>query len=148
MKTAIFFFIFGAIAGGYAMRIFDEGRPGGLGVAAGGARDSASEQLRRLRLTSDDIRADLGRTGQVVRANARVAGERISDARILTVIKAKYVLDRGLSARDISVEVKDGDVVLLGTVPSEELIGKAVALALDTDGVRHVAARLAVPPRP
>jgi osmotically-inducible protein OsmY len=147
MKIAILFFLIGAIAGGYAMRAYDKGDSGQFNRTATSARDTTSEQLRRWHLTSDDIKDDLARTGQVVRANARVAGERISDARILTVIKAKYVLDRDLSARDIAVEVNDGDVALAGTVPSTELIGKAVALALDTDGVRHVAARLVALPR-
>jgi osmotically-inducible protein OsmY len=151
MKIAILFFLIGVIAGGYAMRAYDE-RDGtsaarSAGQAAGKLKNGLDEKLRQWRLTPDDIKSDLARTGEIVRANARVAGERISDARILTVIKAKYVLDRDLSARDIEVRVKDGRVVLAGTVPSPELIGKAVALALDTDGVRNVSARLAVVPR-
>jgi len=65
---------------------------------------------------------------------------------IVTVIKSKYVLDRDLSAVDIHVDARGGDVALVGTVASETLIGRAVALALDTDGVTHVAARLKVSP--
>jgi osmotically-inducible protein OsmY len=73
-----------------------------------------------------------------------VAGEKISDVRILAVIKAKYVLDRDLSARDIAVDVSDGAVTLTGTVPSPEFVGRATALALETDGARSVTARLTV----
>jgi osmotically-inducible protein OsmY len=80
----------------------------------------------------------------VVRSKAAVAGEKITDARILTVIKAKYVLDRDLSAIDINVDCKDGDVVLNGTVASADLIGRAAVLALDTNGVRNVTSRLTV----
>jgi len=151
MKIAILFFLIGAVAGGYAMRAYDE-RDGtsaarSAGQAAGNLKNGLDEKLRQWRLAPDDIKSDLSKTGEIVRAKARVAGERISDARILTVIKAKYVLDRDLSARDIEVEVRDGRVVLAGTVPSADLIGKAVALALDTDGVGNVAARLVVLPK-
>jgi uncharacterized membrane protein len=147
MKSLLFFLV-GAIAGGFAVHVYDQGRAGGDRFAgAGRAPEAIKGRLDRWHLSRDDVESDLARTGEIVRENARVAGERISDARILAEIKAKYVLDRDLSARDIGVEVRDGDVVLAGTVPSPELIGKAVALALDTEGVRHVAARLAVLPR-
>src|ERR1700676_917130 len=61
-----------------------------------------------------------------------------------TIIKAKYVLDHDLSAIDISVDSQDGDVALGGTVSSPELVGKAVVLALDTDGVRGVTSKITV----
>jgi hypothetical protein len=147
MKSLLFLLV-GAIAGAFAMRAYDQRKAdqGGY-VGAGRAHEPMDSQLRRWHLTRADIQDDLARTGQIVRANARVAGESISDARILAVIKAKYILDRDLSARDIGVAVTGGDVVLTGTAPSAELIGKAIAFALDTQGVRHVAARLAVQPR-
>ncbi len=106
------------------------------------ARDSVSAKLREWNLTPDEIRRDLAETGRIVRSKTRVAGERIDDARIVTVIKAKYVLDRDLSALAITVNCRDGQVTLTGTVDSPDLIGRAVALALDTDGVNHVEADL------
>jgi len=58
------------------------------------------------------------------------------------VIKAKYVLDKDLSALDIHVESQDGLVTLTGQVASAAAIGKAVVLALDTAGVHNVTAKL------
>lgn len=151
MKNAILFFLIGAIAGGYAMHVYhqrgDAPPVDRARQAASGLGDDLGQKLREWHLTPDDIRSDLDRSGEVVRANARVAGDKITDARILTVIKAKLVLDRDLSARDIAVRVDNGHVFLTGTVPSADHIGRAVALALDTDGVRNVAARLVVLPK-
>jgi hyperosmotically inducible periplasmic protein len=104
--------------------------------------DSVSAKIQDWHLTAPDIRADLAKTGQVVRDNTARARERASDVRIIAVIKAKYVLDRDLSVGDIQVESQDGNVTLTGSVSSDELVGKAVAHALDTEGVHHVAAKL------
>ena len=136
----IFIFLLGVLVGGYAMHVRD--RP--ENPRTEGVRDDVARHLRQWHLTGDDIRADLGRGGEVVRDKARVAEARISDARVAALIKAKYVLDRDLSARDIGVEVKGGRVVLTGTVGSPDLVGRAVALALDTDGAEKVTAHLAV----
>jgi len=163
----LFFFLLGLLAGGYAVHVYEHREPApapsnaGTGATLGdktraaadqlatgtrdtaaNARDTISEKLRDWHLTGDDIKADLAKTGEVVRSKAAVAGDRISDARIVTVLKAKYVLDRDLSALDISVDCRDGHVTLTGTVASPDLVGKAVAIALDTSGVTHVVARL------
>jgi len=154
-------FILGIAAGAYVMHLCDEREMGhghhGLSLAprsdesfrdrTDDVRENIADKLRQWHLTGDDIRSDLARGGDVVRAKAKVAGEKISDARIVAVIKAKYLLDRDLSARDIRVEVEAGSVVLSGAAPSPELIGKAVALALDTDGVQTVTSHLAVQAR-
>jgi hypothetical protein len=152
MKTAFIFFLLGAIAGGYAIHVYDQkesGPDGYVGVQSSGGtvRAEVADKIQQWHLTPDDIRNDLARTGEVVRENAHVAGDKISDARIVTVIKAKYVLDRDLSAPDIHVDVVDGHVTLSGTVGSADLIGKAVMLALDTSGVENVSAKLVVAPK-
>lgn len=156
MRGALIFFLLGAIAGAFALNYYNQ-REARRGVepptasladktrdAASDAKDTISTKLQDWHLTSDDIKRDLAKTGEVVRSKAAVAGEKITDARIVTVIKSKYVLDRDLSAIDINVDCKDGDVVLNGTVASAELIGRAAVLALDTNGVRNVTSRLTV----
>lgn len=145
MKTLLFFVI-GVFAGAYAVHVYDQ-REWGTPASTGTIRDTVDSKRQEWHLTSDDIKADLDRTGQVFREKAAVAGEKIADVRIAAVIKAKFVLDRDLSARDIAVDVTDGSVTLSGTAPSTESIGRAAALALDTDGVRNVTARLTVQQR-
>jgi osmotically-inducible protein OsmY len=162
MKTALLFFLIGVAAGAIGMGLYVERQgPAAPSLAArtqdtasaavdrtkataGSMRGTMEAKLAQWHLTGDDIKADLAKTGQVVREKGAVVGDAISDARILSVIKAKFVLDRDLSALAINVDVSGGAVTLKGTVDSADLIGKAVALALDTDGVRNVTSRLAV----
>ena len=108
---------------------------------------AVGDKLRDWKLTPDDLREDLKRGGAIVRTKARKAGAELSDARIVAMVKAKYVLDRELSARGLNVDVKAGEVTLRGEVASEALIGHAIALALDTDGVVSVVSRLTVAAR-
>jgi osmotically-inducible protein OsmY len=112
----------------------------------------AAEKIIEWHLTPEEIKAELERTGRVVRskANAAVAksGEVIDNARVVAVIKSKLVGDRQLSAREIGVEAKQGIVTLTGTVGSAELIGQTVSLALDTEGVTEVVSLLTVSPAP
>lgn len=139
-------FILGLAIGAYAMHVYDQRELGSAGYAeaSGPRQDAVSQKIEQWHLTPEDIRADLARTGQVVRENTHQVGDRLSDARIVAEIKAKYLLDKDLSAVDIHVDSSNGVVALTGTVASADLIGKAVVLALDTGGVRTVTARLSV----
>jgi osmotically-inducible protein OsmY len=169
MKNAFIFLLIGAILGAVLFHLYnqreeephaataqagadpaDEKTPGAQSFSekardtATEAKDAVSDKLAEWHLTPDDIKSDLAKTGQVVRTKAQAVGEKIDDARIVTVVKAKFVLDRDLSAPDISVESHDGAVTLGGTVASPGLIGKAVVLALDTDGVHGVTSKISV----
>lgn len=122
-----------------AQRAMDKTR-----ATAAEVSDAIGEKIQAWHLTPADIRADLAKGGEVVRQNTARARDKVSDVRIEAVIKAKFVLDRDLSATAITVDSRDGNVTLTGTVASDALVGKAVAHALDTDGVTHVAAKLKV----
>ncbi len=115
------------------------------------AGDSISDKLKSWHLDSDSISNELSKTGKVIRDKTSNAGKAISDAtadtRVSAAIKAKLVKDSDLSAWDIHVSTTDGVVTLSGTVSSPELIGKAMALALDTDGAQQVISTLQVKPK-
>ena len=119
--------------------------------AAKNTRDATQEKLRDLHLTSDDIKDELARTGQVVRRGASNAGHAIADAtadaRTTTAIKAKLVASRDLSALNISVNTTAGVVTLSGYASSIENISKAIQLAMETDGVSKVISTLQVKPK-
>jgi len=133
-------FLLGFALGAYVFRYHSPAAAADLTTA----RTAVDDHLQQWRLTPDDIRSDLSQTGEVVRTQSARVGGKISDARITAVIKSKYVLDRDLSALDIHVDTHDGYVTLTGTAASAALIGRAVALALDTDGVTNVTAKLAI----
>ena len=116
--------------------------------SAKSARDLLQEKLKMLDLRSEDIREDLARTGQVIRRKAREVGRAIADgtadARTTAAIKGKLVANRDLSALSLSVNTTSGVVTLSGSVSSPEDIGKAVLLAMETDGVREVISSIQV----
>jgi osmotically-inducible protein OsmY len=112
--------------------------------------DALRAKLDTLDLNSDQIKDELARTGQVIRRKAQdigdAAADAASDARAITEIKARYAKDPTLSVWKISVSCSQGHVKLSGTVKSPDDIGKAIALALDADGVRDVTSTIQVQP--
>lgn len=117
-------------------------------AAAVDVKNAISDKLTEWKLTPSDIKADLEKDGRIVRTKTVAAGEKIGtvadNARIVTVINAKLVADSDLSALKINVDADAGTVTLKGTVSSPDFIGKAIALALDTDGVNQVISLLTV----
>ena len=105
-------------------------------------------KLTAWHLTTPEIKAELASTGKIIRRNASdfgaVAANTASDATITAKIKAKFIAERSLSAWNIGVNTTGGHVALAGTIPEHSLIAKAVALALETDGVRDVTSNLQV----
>jgi hypothetical protein len=112
--------------------------------------EALQAKLDTLDLHTDQIKAELARTGEIVRRKAadigELAADAASDARAVTEIKAKFAEDSTLSVWKISVSCSHGHVALSGTVSSADDIGKAVALALASDGVRDVTSTLQVKP--
>lgn len=109
------------------------------------------DKLRSWHLDSDDISNELSKTGRVIREKAQSAGQKISDAtadaRATTEIKAKLVRDSGLAGLDIHVSTTDGVVTLSGAVSNPEQIGKAMMLAMETDGVKQVVSTMQLKPK-
>ena len=119
-------------------------------VTAHSASDALAAKLDTLDLHTDQIKSELAHTGEVVRRKAQDIGaaavSTASDARAVAEIKAKYARDPSLSAWKISVSSNQGHVKLSGTVKAPDDIGKAIALALDADGVRDVTSTIQANP--
>jgi len=117
-------------------------------AAAIDAKDAINDKLVEWKLTPTDLKADFEKGGRIVRSKSSAAaaktGEVFDNARIVTVINGKLVADSQLSAIKINVDADQGVVTLKGTVKSFDLIGRAMALALDTDGVTQVVSLLTV----
>jgi osmotically-inducible protein OsmY len=116
--------------------------------AAEEARGALGARLEALELGPDDIKRDLAQSGRVVRQRARelrdTVADATADARITAAVKARLAADPELSALEISVDTTARRVTLAGTVATPDLVGKAVALALATDGVQAVDSTLQV----
>ena len=111
-------------------------------------KEAIHEKLKNFSLRGDDIKEELSRTGKVIRQLARELGANVAevtaDARVTGAIKAKLIADADLSALSISVNTTYGVVTLSGTVATYDEIGKAMLLALETDGVREVISTLQI----
>ncbi|MEO6244055.1 MAG: BON domain-containing protein [Opitutaceae bacterium] len=114
------------------------------------AGEALRAKLETLDLTPEQIGEELARTGKIVRRRASDLAERATDAAtdayITTTVSAKIAADSELSIRNISVSTAAGRVALEGTVAAPEQLGKAVALALGTSGVKEVTSNLKVQP--
>ncbi len=152
MRTFIIGVLLGIIIGGGGLWFLQQRQ---AGMFAGTKEQSMSEvkklvdaKLEALELQSDKIRKELAEKGRVVRRKASEFGEKIADsaadARLTAAIKAKLAVDGDLSALAISVSTTNGIVTLSGKVGSAELVGKAMLVALETDGVRQVISTLQV----
>lgn len=121
---------------------------GAVASAAEDMKRSMAAKLEAMELRADQIRAELQQTGKVVRRKAREVGEAAVDAavdtRITAEVKRKLAVDPDLSFFAISVDTTGGHVTLSGTAASPELIGKAILLAMEVEGVRDVASTLQV----
>lgn len=69
-------------------------------------------------------------------------GTYIDDAAITTVVKGKFLGQKGLDSLDISVETNRGVVTLNGHVDNTSQIGLAENVAMEADGVRSVVNKL------
>ena len=119
-----------------------------MGNSAASVGDTIDDKLRSLSLRNKDIKDEMARSGRVIRQTVQETTQSISnataDARTTTAIKGKLVADPDLSALDVSVNTTHGVVTLSGTVSTEANIGKAMLLALQTEGVQQVISTLQV----
>ncbi len=96
---------------------------------------------------SSEIQADLTSGTAIVRSRDAGVGAptgNTDDSVLITMVKGKLQADSQVSsaAAKIEVEAKSGEVTLKGTAPSADVIGRAIALALNTEGVTKVSSEL------
>lgn len=131
MKS-LFIFVLGLTLGGYGMYIYSESKP----------KELYLDQVKRIHVGEDDMKQDIVKFGDVVKAKAVDAGVVMSDAKILATIKTKLALDRELKVCDIDIKVDHGNVTLHGHVSDKVLVNKITSLVFDTDGVKEVEAHI------
>ncbi len=86
-------------------------------------------------------------TAKVAAATERAADKTAAvfdDATITTKVKAAVLAEPGLSALQINVDTKDGNVTLNGTVDTPQLKERAMQIAQAVEGVKAVSDQLVV----
>lgn len=99
------------------------------------------------RLGDAEIQADLDRGVAIVRTKDNVVGAptgNTDDSVVETMVKGKLQADADTSKATIDVKAKNGEVTLDGNADSAHVVGRAMALALDTQGVSKVSSNIKV----
>ncbi|HVS53996.1 MAG TPA: BON domain-containing protein [Opitutaceae bacterium] len=118
------------------------------GTAASNAINSATTQGRMVewRLNASDIQADLDQNKEIVRTRESAAGAptgSMDKSTIKSSVEGRLAADSDIAALKLDVNAKKGgEVELEGKAHSAEQVGKAIALALDTDGVNKVTSKI------
>jgi hyperosmotically inducible periplasmic protein len=74
----------------------------------------------------------------------RTAGELVDDTTIANTIRAKIVGDKDLSILKINTDVFNGNVTLLGVVPSKQAEERLISIAKGVAGVKSVTSKLTI----
>jgi hyperosmotically inducible protein len=95
---------------------------------------------------ASDTSGTSGSSGTSGTGPAAKAGMAIDDSVITTKIKSSILSDSSIKGSDISVDTKNGEVTLTGSVKNQTQMDRAQKLAQNTDGVKGVNNKLAVKP--
>lgn len=99
------------------------------------------------RLGDAELQADLDRGVTIVRTKDSIVGAptgNTDDDVIETMVKGKLQADAEVAKAMIDVDAKNGEVTLKGSAESASQVGRAIALALDTQGVTKVSSDVKV----
>ncbi|MEO5958778.1 MAG: BON domain-containing protein [Opitutaceae bacterium] len=106
-------------------------------------------RITEWRLSPTEIQADLDRNVTIMRTKDSIVGAptgNTEDAVLVTLVQGKLQADSQVAAvaSKIEVDAKSGEVTLKGSAASPELVGRAIALALNTEGVMKVSSDLKI----
>lgn len=88
-----------------------------------------------------DHNAAADRSASAASQSASRVGQAIDDTTITTKVKAELLAEKDVNGSDISVDTKQGQVTLSGSVPPAQ-IARAEEIARKVDGVREVVNQL------
>ncbi len=115
-----------------------------IGSAATNVATSA--RMAQWKLTSNDIQADLDNNREIVRTKDVAAGAPTgsTDKSVIeSMVKGRLEADSAIAPLKLHVSAdRHGEVKLSGKAESAEEVGRAIALALDTEGVTKVTSKI------
>jgi hypothetical protein len=106
-------------------------------------------RVKEWRLSAADLQAEIGAGTAIVRTKEIGAGAptgRTDDEALHTLINNRLLADTDTVRVATNMDVKNGEVTLRGNAASAELIGRAMAIALDTNGVTKVTSEMKIDP--
>jgi hypothetical protein len=106
-------------------------------------------RVKEWRLSAADLQAEIGAGTPIVRTKAIGADAptgRTDDEALHTLINNRLLADSDTVRVATKMDVKNGEVTLRGDAASAELIGRAMAIALDTNGVTKVTSEMKIDP--
>jgi len=117
-------------------------------MAEGGTKTAIADRITQWNLTSDQIKTEFDSSGRVARSKTLGAGEPtgLMDELLVTLVTGKLKDDADTSSLKIAVAADKGVVTLTGKAHSLDQIGKAVALALDTNGANQAISTITLDP--
>jgi hyperosmotically inducible protein len=104
-------------------------------------------RITEWRLGPTELQAYLDRGVTIVRTKDTVVGAptgSTDDEVIETMVKGKLQADSETAKASIEVDANNGEVMLKGSADSAAALGRAMALALDTQGVTKVSSDVKV----
>ena len=114
-----------------------------IGTAATNIATTA--RIAEWHLSATDLQADLDNNKEIVRTKeATGAPTGTSDKSVIeSMVKGRLEADSQIAALKLDVDAdKAGEVKLSGKANSAEQVGRAIALALDTEGVTKVTSKI------
>lgn len=114
-----------------------------IGSAASNVATTA--RMTQWKLNASDIQSDLDANREIVRTrDAAGAPTGSSDKSVVeSLVKGRLEADSDIAALKLKVDAdRNGEVKLSGKAHSAEEVGRAIALALDTEGVTQVTSKI------
>jgi osmotically-inducible protein OsmY len=106
----------------------------------------ASARMAEWHLNASDLQADLDNNKEIIRTKENTSGAATgsSDKSVIeSMVKGRLEADSDIAALKLHVSAdREGEVTLKGKAHSAEEVGRAIALALDTEGVTKVTSKI------
>jgi hypothetical protein len=117
----------------------------GDALRSAGNSVATSARIAEWKLTADDINADLAAHRDIVRTRDAAAAPtgKMDKSVLKSAVEGRIKADSELAELKLDINSKsDGSIELEGKAQTADQVGKAIALALDTDGVTKVTSKI------
>lgn len=108
---------------------------------------ATTARMTEWRLTTNDIQADLTANREIVRTkeNAATPTGNIDKSALESMVESRLSADTEIANLKLDVDAdRNGAIKLTGKAATAEQVGRAIALALDTEGVTKVSSKVKI----